>query len=704
MVNQVNRVVTFYSYKGGVGRSMALANVAVILAQWGYKTLMIDWDLEAPGLENYYREYLDVNEVMKHKGLINLLNLKLDDPSISVDRINWEDYIIPVSVNKNVNLHLMTAGKRDEHYIKNIRQFDFTSFYSENEGGQFLEDLRDHWLNKYNFILIDSRTGLTDSSGICSIHMPDILVLFFTPNVQSFNGIKEVAAKAIAGQKQVIFDRFKLRTVPIPSRIENAETSLLDEWMKKISEESDEMLDWLPRKEENVNEFIVAPGQFINQMKIPYKTLYAYGERLAAIERGTSDPQDLGYVYETIAGVIANDLQNIHLLNSSRDNLVKKAKGEDIIDHSELQRKVVHEQLEKSKLEEEKMILEQKLLHKKKQGKKSILIVSAIAVIVIAALFLFKPFSNNSEIIVRDVPLADSFYEAKAYIDFVSRYNNSNEQESFAFNLAMIKQYHSLNQEFRDSLKDIRETIELRVSDKLTRLTDSFYLALRTDPAMAQQYLADSLSKFGKWTNVTKGYIQNNISAFTKTNKITNKTIAETVFVTSDSAGFKVGYAETGNVLLDELTPYKSVSNYDTIAFDDYLKIKSLRYKTASIVPKIKIEVFFCSGNDAKMVAKGNDIIQKLATSNDYTVAARNNFNPSTNPSSPYYITSNQIRYNGRNEEQMAKKIQKLLSSLKVNAVPLEARTATPNYISVFICPQETIIEDIKVNKRAAKY
>ena len=44
------RIVTFYSYKGGTGRSMALANVAWILASNGTRVLTIDWDLEAPGL------------------------------------------------------------------------------------------------------------------------------------------------------------------------------------------------------------------------------------------------------------------------------------------------------------------------------------------------------------------------------------------------------------------------------------------------------------------------------------------------------------------------------------------------------------------------------------------------------------------------------------------------------------------------------
>lgn len=67
-------IVTFYSYKGGVGRSMALANVAQWLYLQGARVVMIDWDLEAPGLENYFfQSPKDVEEVRARPGLIDLL-------------------------------------------------------------------------------------------------------------------------------------------------------------------------------------------------------------------------------------------------------------------------------------------------------------------------------------------------------------------------------------------------------------------------------------------------------------------------------------------------------------------------------------------------------------------------------------------------------------------------------------------------------
>ena len=44
------KTVTFYSYKGGVGRSLALSNIANRFSEFGKKVCIMDFDLEAPGL------------------------------------------------------------------------------------------------------------------------------------------------------------------------------------------------------------------------------------------------------------------------------------------------------------------------------------------------------------------------------------------------------------------------------------------------------------------------------------------------------------------------------------------------------------------------------------------------------------------------------------------------------------------------------
>src|SRR5215212_1751660 len=67
------RVITFYSYKGGTGRSMALANVAWILASAGKRVLAIDWDLEAPGLHHFLHPFLIDRDLEATDGLIDMV-------------------------------------------------------------------------------------------------------------------------------------------------------------------------------------------------------------------------------------------------------------------------------------------------------------------------------------------------------------------------------------------------------------------------------------------------------------------------------------------------------------------------------------------------------------------------------------------------------------------------------------------------------
>ncbi len=71
--NSAGKVVTFYSFKGGTGRTMALANVAWILASNGKKVLVVDWDLDSPGLHRYFHPFLDPAKVAATQGIIELI-------------------------------------------------------------------------------------------------------------------------------------------------------------------------------------------------------------------------------------------------------------------------------------------------------------------------------------------------------------------------------------------------------------------------------------------------------------------------------------------------------------------------------------------------------------------------------------------------------------------------------------------------------
>ncbi len=67
------RIISFYSYKGGLGRSMTMANVAWILASNGRRVLAIDWHLDAPGLHRYFAPFLADPLLADTRGVIEFV-------------------------------------------------------------------------------------------------------------------------------------------------------------------------------------------------------------------------------------------------------------------------------------------------------------------------------------------------------------------------------------------------------------------------------------------------------------------------------------------------------------------------------------------------------------------------------------------------------------------------------------------------------
>ena len=90
-------------------------------------------------------------------------------------------------------------------------------------GGRFFRAMRDDMKQKYDYVLIDSRTGLSDVADICTIELPDVLTVCFTLSDQSIEGAADVA-RQISGRYR---DR-NIRVLPVPMRIEDGEKEKLD--------------------------------------------------------------------------------------------------------------------------------------------------------------------------------------------------------------------------------------------------------------------------------------------------------------------------------------------------------------------------------------------------------------------------------------------------------------------------------------------
>jgi len=289
---QCGKIITFYSYKGGTGRSMALANVAWGLACNGKRVLAIDWDLEAPGLHRYFAPFLVDKELNSSDGLIDFL-IAFEDAAVSTFGADpngesvapdwfrpWTDFL-PFVVSLDWEfpgkgaLDLLPAGKQGPAYSHRVSFFKWDRFYNKFGGGSFLDAVREQWRVEYDYILIDSRTGVSDTSGICTVQMPDSLVVCFTLNNQSIDGAAAAASSADEQRRAS-----KLKIFPVQMRVEQFEQRKLDKRRELAREKFGRFLWHLPSGSD--------PAKFFNDTQFFYKPFYAYEELLAAFG---DDPQ-----------------------------------------------------------------------------------------------------------------------------------------------------------------------------------------------------------------------------------------------------------------------------------------------------------------------------------------------------------------------------------------------------------------------------
>jgi MinD-like ATPase involved in chromosome partitioning or flagellar assembly len=198
---------------------MCLVNVACELAK-KKKVLVVDFDLEAPGLTTFE----PCRSAFGKSGLVEYVveYLTTNIAPRAVDYIYKCEPIRFVQAGDGTEvddvrtlsgeLHVMPAGNMQSAYASKYGQIDWGDLYDNRSGFLLLEDLKAQWRALgFDYVLVDSRTGHTDISGICTRQLPDALVSIFVPNEQNLVGLeavfKEVQADATARSisRQFIF-------------------------------------------------------------------------------------------------------------------------------------------------------------------------------------------------------------------------------------------------------------------------------------------------------------------------------------------------------------------------------------------------------------------------------------------------------------------------------------------------------------------
>jgi Tfp pilus assembly protein PilF len=224
MISSFPYIFTFYSYKGGVGRSLALVNTAYALAGRGRHVLVVDMDLEAPGISGFLRRTNELAEpeAAHPKDILDLLwecitgvkegkkpaeiasrlppvstysrpvtPKKLDALAPRLGELGRLDFLVAddsrdywrrladLGIQGLPQDQLIALSTTLHHYFKSQR-------FSHRLFG--LEPFDPPTPTPYDYVLVDSRTGITEVGGLCVGPLADRLVVLTGLNDQNIHG------------------------------------------------------------------------------------------------------------------------------------------------------------------------------------------------------------------------------------------------------------------------------------------------------------------------------------------------------------------------------------------------------------------------------------------------------------------------------------------------------------------------------------
>ncbi|HLK57008.1 MAG TPA: AAA family ATPase [Chthonomonadaceae bacterium] len=307
------QIITFYSYKGGTGRSMALANVACLLADSGKRVLAVDWDLEAPGLHRFFCHQfknrfpgsnletilegpaglIEFFQVLKERTAIDT-ELTLESSARLFAEVRLEDYVLE---SDRPGLSLLKAGRFDETYASRVNAFRWDELYAQESNlfRFFAEELA----SRYDYVLIDSRTGLTDISGICTTLLPEKLVVVFTPNRQSLTGVLRLIHRATEYRRDS-GDLRPLSVFPLASRIELGERALYEQWRYGDKERQGYQKDFESALKEVYGLKECLLQDYFDEVQIRHSPAFSYGEEIAVLKERGHDSFSLTRNYQNL--------------------------------------------------------------------------------------------------------------------------------------------------------------------------------------------------------------------------------------------------------------------------------------------------------------------------------------------------------------------------------------------------------------------
>lgn len=234
---------TFYSYKGGTGRSLLLANTARYLAHSGYRVVALDFDFEAPGL--HYK--LNISPPGQRAGSttpkLGAVDYLLATTEGEAPPSSLRKYVVPVHLPKGIggSLHLIPAGAAPSgDYWRALTTLLHHGPFSDRDGTSIAACLelkaRIEEELSADYLLIDSRTGVTELAGVSTSVLADKVVCLMLANRESQAGARAVL-RSLNHATRLVGDS-PIKVIPVISRVPEQDTGLARETLQYLNEKN----------------------------------------------------------------------------------------------------------------------------------------------------------------------------------------------------------------------------------------------------------------------------------------------------------------------------------------------------------------------------------------------------------------------------------------------------------------------------------
>lgn len=194
------KIIAFYAFKGGTGRTLALLHAARHLARAGRRVVVVDLDLGAPGIWPLIREE------EPPEGFVELAADWLSGNARPI-----RDYLHEVTLDSQAtgSLFILGAGRLDRRYLETLQSLDWQQLLDERKtrtneeqlelfGGKrhFFEHLRRELDEEVqpDAVFIDSPTGFSEAANITLRMLADLVVVLFGPTRQQLGGVGRIVA------------------------------------------------------------------------------------------------------------------------------------------------------------------------------------------------------------------------------------------------------------------------------------------------------------------------------------------------------------------------------------------------------------------------------------------------------------------------------------------------------------------------------